>query len=61
MSKAQFSHPGYCWYIEVLVGDEWKRMATPYANRKTASGWVKFCKKFWHADAGRTVKVKLKE
>lgn len=54
----KFSHPGYVWYIEVLVMGEWKRMSKPYAVRSTASGWVSFVKKYWYAEAGRTVKVK---
>jgi len=59
--RAHLSHPGYCWFIEVLVCGEWKRMSKPYADRKVASSRVNFCKKFWYAESGRTVKVKLKD
>jgi hypothetical protein len=46
------------WQIEVLTPRGWVRMKPRYRDRKVASSWVSFVKAAWHANHGRTVKVK---
>lgn len=60
---ADFSHPGFCWAIEVLspASGEWIRCGPYYRHRSTATGWLSFVKRFHYAECGRTVKVKLAE
>ena len=45
------------YHIEVLVGDEWKRMHTAYRTREAANSWRKFVKAYWYATRSRVVAV----